>query len=153
MNRNIHRAIWYLFTTMLSIFSICTIRIFDGYNWPFYAVTANAVISLFGLIFHVHLDEREQKRPAMLAARINNIGVACSDFESEYYNPNLAFGAYNKAFELGDNSALINLAKAYATGLGTNVKSIMANNLLDAANYTGNRDNFFADNTWIKAKA
>lgn len=98
-------------------------------------------------------DPENAKELALLAARINNIGVACSDFESEYYNPNLAFGAYNKAFELGDNSALINLAKAYATGLGTNVKSIMANNLLDAANYTGNRDNFFADNTWIKAKA
>ena len=96
MNRNIHRAIWYLFTTMLSIFSICTIRIFDGYNWPFYAVTANAVISLFGLIFHVHLDEREQKRPAMLAARIllllNSlsvfvmIGFSLFILNSQYHN-------------------------------------------------------------------
>jgi len=81
---------------MLSIFSICTIRIFDGYNWPFYAVTANAVISLFGLIFHVHLDEREQKRPAMLAARIllllNSlsvfvmIGFSLFILNSQYHN-------------------------------------------------------------------
>ena len=79
MSRNKNRAIWYLFTTMLSIFSISTIRIFDGYNWPFYAVTANAVISLLGLMFHVHIDEREQKRPIMIAARIllllNSISV------------------------------------------------------------------------------
>ncbi len=79
MNRNKRRAVWYLFTTMLSIFSICTIRIFDGFNWPFYAVTANAVISLLGLIFHVHINERDQKHPVMLAARIllllNSISV------------------------------------------------------------------------------
>ena len=43
MSKNKHWAIWYLFTTMLSIFSICTIRIFDGFNWPFYAVTVNAL--------------------------------------------------------------------------------------------------------------
>ena len=70
MNRNRHRAIWYLFTTMLSIFNICTIRIFDGYNWPFYAVTVNALISLCGLIFHVHVDTRSGKYPVMIIARI-----------------------------------------------------------------------------------
>ncbi len=79
MNGNKHRAVWYLFTTMLSIFSICTIRIFDGYNWPFYAVTANAIISLLGLVVHVHFDVRKQKHPAMLVARIlllvNSISV------------------------------------------------------------------------------
>lgn len=90
MNRSKHRAIWYLFTTMLSIFSICTIRIFDGFNWPFWAVTVNAVISLFGLIFHVHIDERDQKRPPMLAARIllllNSISVFCDDRIQSVYS-------------------------------------------------------------------
>ena len=79
MNGNKHKAVWYLFTTMLSIFSICTIRIFDGYNWPFYAVTANAIISLLGLVVHVHFDVRSQKHPVMLVARIllllNSISV------------------------------------------------------------------------------
>ena len=51
MAGNKNKATWFLFTTLLSIFNICTIRIFDGYNWPFYAVTVNAVFSLGGLIF------------------------------------------------------------------------------------------------------
>ena len=97
MNRNEHRAIWYLFTTMLSIFSICTIRIFDGYNWPFFAVTGNAVVSLCGLIFHVHIDERDQKRPVMVATRLilllNSIsvfvmiGFSMFILCSQYHNP------------------------------------------------------------------
>ena len=79
MNGNKHKAVWYLFTTMLSIFSICTILIFDGYNWPFYAVTANAIISLLGLVVHVHFDVSHHKHPAMLVARLllllNSISV------------------------------------------------------------------------------
>ena len=63
MSKNKHWAIWYLFTTMLSIFSICTIRIFDGFNWPFYAVTVNALISLGGLVFHIHMEEHARKTP------------------------------------------------------------------------------------------
>ena len=63
-------AVWYLFTTLLSIFNICTIRIFDGYNWPFYAVTANAVLSLGGLVFHMHMNEEMRKRLAVKAARL-----------------------------------------------------------------------------------
>ena len=70
MSKNKHWAIWYLFTTMLSIFSICTIRIFDGFNWPFYAVTVNALISLGGLVFHIHMEEHARKSPGLLAARI-----------------------------------------------------------------------------------
>ena len=80
MNGNKHKAVWYLFTTMLSIFSICTILIFDGYNWPFYAVTANAIISLLGLVVHVHFDVSHHKHPAMLVARLllllNSISVS-----------------------------------------------------------------------------
>ena len=83
MAKSKNRAIWYLFTTMLSIFNICTIRIFDGFNWPFYAVTVNAVISLCGLIFHVHLNQRDQKRPLLIAVRIllllNSICIICSN--------------------------------------------------------------------------
>ena len=71
MSKNKHWAIWYLFTTMLSIFSICTIRIFDGFNWPFYAVTVNALISLGGLVFHIHMEEHARKSPGLLAARIS----------------------------------------------------------------------------------
>ena len=97
MNGNNRMAVWYLFTTMLSIFSICTIRIFDGFNWPFYAVTANAVISLLGLVFYVHFDVRYQKHPVVLVARIllllNSIsvflmiGFSLFILRSQYHNP------------------------------------------------------------------
>lgn len=110
MNRNIRRAVWYLFTTMLSIFSICTIRIFDGFNWPFYAVSVNAVISLLGLIFHVHIDECHQKHPAMLAARIllllNSvsvfvmIGFSLFILSSQYHNPLRTDGFISSPSEL-----------------------------------------------------
>ena len=97
MAKSKNRAIWYLFTTMLSIFNICTIRIFDGFNWPFYAVTVNAVISLCGLILHVHLNQRDQKRPLLIAVRIllllNSIsvfvmiGFSMFILNSQYHNP------------------------------------------------------------------
>ena len=67
MTKNKHFATWYFFTTLLSIFNICTIRIFDGFNWPFYAVTANAILSLGGLILHMHLNEELRKRLWMKA--------------------------------------------------------------------------------------
>lgn len=96
MTKNIHRAIWYLFTTMLSIFNICTIQIFDGFNWPFYAVTVNALASLAGLIFHIHIEERAQKSPLMLTTRIllllNSvsvfvmIGFSLFILSSQYHN-------------------------------------------------------------------
>lgn len=97
-------------------------------------------------------DPENTKELARIAALINNVGVACANPESETYNPDLAFEAYKKAADMGDKSALCNLGKAYAIGLGTTVKTIKANKLLDEGNYMGNRDNFFADNTWIKAK-
>ena len=56
MTGNKRLSIWFLFTTIVSIFNICTIRIF-AVNWPLYVVTANAVISLFGLILHMHMNE------------------------------------------------------------------------------------------------
>ena len=97
ITRNKRWAIWYLVTTMLSIFSICTIRIFDGFNWPFYAVTANALISLGGLIFHIHTEEHVRKSPVMLATRIllllNSvsvfvmIGFSLFILSSQYHNP------------------------------------------------------------------
>ena len=62
MTGNKKAATWFLFTTLLSIFNICTIRIFDGYNWPFYAVTANAVLSLGGLVFHMHANKAARKQ-------------------------------------------------------------------------------------------
>ena len=70
MAGNKNKATWFLFTTLLSIFNICTIRIFDGYNWPFYAVTVNAVLSLGGLIFHMHEDETSRKHILMKAVRL-----------------------------------------------------------------------------------
>ena len=93
------------------------------------------------------------KELAIIAARINNLGVACSDPASDSYDPDLAFAAYTKAAELGDNSARTNLAKAYAVGLGTEVNMARANQLLDESGYKANRDSFFADKTWVKAKA
>lgn len=56
MTGNKRLSIWFLFTTVVSIFNMCTIRIFAT-NWPLYVVTANAVISLFGLILHMHMNE------------------------------------------------------------------------------------------------
>ena len=70
MVKNSYRAIWYLFTTMMSIFSISCIRIFDGFNWPFYTVTVNALISLCGLVFYIHRREDDVKTPALSAVKI-----------------------------------------------------------------------------------
>lgn len=79
MIKNTRWAIWYLFTTMLSIFSISSIRIFDGFNWPFYLVTVNAVISLCGLIFHIHVSDQTERSPVKTAARflllLNSLSV------------------------------------------------------------------------------
>ena len=54
-------ALWFIFCTLLSIFNICTIEIFDGLDWPFYAVTLNAVVSILGIIYHMHVDENRTK--------------------------------------------------------------------------------------------
>ena len=97
MTGNKHKAVWFLFTTLLSIFSICTIRIFDGFNWPFYAVTANAVFSLAGLVYHMHEDEAVRKHPLMKAFRflllLNSVsvflmlGLSLFILSSQYHNP------------------------------------------------------------------
>ncbi len=99
MRRNTSKAAWFLFTTLLSIFSISTIRIFDGFNWPFYAVTANAVISLGGLIFQLHVEDRVQKRPVVRAMYIVLIvdsvsvflmlGLSLFILTSQYHNPQI----------------------------------------------------------------
>lgn len=97
MTGNKHKATWFLFTTLLSIFNICTIRIFDGYNWPFYAVTGNAILSLGGLVFHMHEDKAARKRLLMRAARLllllNSVsvflmlGFSLFILNSQYHNP------------------------------------------------------------------
>ena len=97
MTGNKHKATWFLFTTLLSIFNICTIRIFDGYNWPFYAVTGNAILSLGGLIFHMHEDKTARKRLLMRAAQLllllNSVsvflmlGFSLFILNSQYHNP------------------------------------------------------------------
>lgn len=70
MRKNTNKALWFFLTTLISIFSICTIRIFDGFNWPFYAVALNALVSLGGLVFQLHADERVQKKPLFKVARV-----------------------------------------------------------------------------------
>ena len=45
------------------------------------------------------------------------------------------------------------LNAAYAVGLGTEVNMARANQLLDESGYKANRDSFFADKTWVRAKA
>lgn len=98
-------------------------------------------------------DPENTKELAQLAAYINNIGVACcSDAESESYNPDLAFKAFSKAAELGQKDAVLNLAKAYGTGLGTKQDMDKANELLDQAKYQGNRDYFLGTPTWTQAR-
>ncbi len=109
MSRNKRNTIWYLFTTMLSLFSICTIRIFDGFNWPFYAVTGNAIVSLCGLVFHIHLDIRTRKGPILTAANIilllNSlsvfvmIGFSLFILSSQYHNPLRSDGALSTPAE------------------------------------------------------
>lgn len=97
MTGNKKVATWFLFTTLLSIFNICTIRIFDGYNWPFYAVTANAVLSLGGLVFHMHANKAARKQLLTRVVRIllllNSIsvfamlGFSLFILSSQYHNP------------------------------------------------------------------
>ena len=100
MTKHTWKAVWFLFTTLLSIFSIVTIRIFDGFNWPFYAVTANAVISLAGLIFQLHADEGLRKKTlvrilsALLALASVSVflmlGLSLFILTSQYHNPQTA---------------------------------------------------------------
>ena len=111
MTKNKHFATWYFFTTLLSIFNICTIRIFDGFNWPFYAVTANAILSLGGLVLHMHLNEELRKRLWMKAGRflllLNSVSVflmlALSLFilTSQYHNPQKPDRIVSSAEEIG----------------------------------------------------
>ena len=103
-------ATWFLFTTLLSIFNICTIRIFDGYNWPFYAVTANAILSLGGLAFHMHADKAARK---LLVARVVRIlllmnsisvfvmlGFSLFILTSQYHNPQVPDKTVSSAAEV-----------------------------------------------------
>ena len=110
MTRNRHWATWYLFTTLLGIFNICTIRIFDGYNWPFYAVTANVVLSLGGLIFQMHVNETAKKRMLTRAAQLilflNSVsvflmlGLSMFILTSQYHNPQTPYRSISSAAEL-----------------------------------------------------
>ncbi len=95
MSANKNKAIWFLFTTMLSIFNICTIYIFAR-NWPFYAVTLNAILSLGGLVFQMHVDDKRQKKLSLLPVRIilwiNSVsvflmlGLSLFTLTSQYHN-------------------------------------------------------------------
>lgn len=110
MTRNRHWTTWYLFTTLLGIFNICTIRIFDGYNWPFYAVTANVVLSLGGLIFQMHVNETAKKRMLTRAAQLilflNSVsvflmlGLSMFILTSQYHNPQTPYRSISSAAEL-----------------------------------------------------
>ena len=130
MARNKRFATWYFFTTLLSIFNICTIRIFDGYNWPFYAVTANAVLSLGGLVLQMHMNEALRKHLLIKAARIllllNSIsvflmlGLSLFILTSQYHNPQTPDRAVSSAGELkqvmeesGKNMVLLETDQLY----------------------------------------
>ena len=112
MAGNKNKATWFLFTTLLSIFNICTIRIFDGYNWPFYAVTANAVLSLGGLVFHMHADKAARKRMITRAVRflllLNSVsvflmlGLSLFILTSQYHNPQAPDRKITSAGELAE---------------------------------------------------
>ena len=111
MAGNKNKATWFLFTTLLSIFNICTIRIFDGYNWPFYAVTVNAVLSLGGLVFHMHEDKTARKRLVTGIVRLllllNSVsvflmlGLSLFILTSQYHNPQTPDKVLPSAAELG----------------------------------------------------
>ena len=100
-NTKWHRyaALWFIFCALLSIFNICTIYIFDGSDWPYYAVLLNAVVSLIGIIYHMHADERRSETgrirraiPHLILA-LNSLMVFPMLFLSlftlsgEYHNP------------------------------------------------------------------
>jgi len=109
MSVNRNRAIWYFFTTLLTIFNICTIRIFDR-GWPLYVVTANAIVSLCGLVYHMHVDKIAAKRPFMRFVRamlfLNSISVAVMlllslfILNSQYHNRLTADGKVNSEEEV-----------------------------------------------------
>ena len=92
-------ALWFIFCALLSIFNICTIQIFDGFDWPFYAVLLNAAVSFVGIVYHMHTDEKrpEERRMRWLALRVvlvlNSLMVFPMLFLSlftlsgEYHNP------------------------------------------------------------------
>ena len=96
MSANKPKAIWFLFTTMLSIFNICTIQIFAGLTWSFYAVTINALLSLGGLILQLHVEPKDQKRKALIPLHVilwvNSVsvflmmGLSLFTLESQYHN-------------------------------------------------------------------
>ena len=110
MTGNKKAATWFLFTTLLSIFNICTIRIFDGYNWPFYAVTANAILSLGGLAFHMHADKAARKllvaRVVRILLLLNSIsvfvmlGFSLFILTSQYHNPQVPDKTVSSAEEV-----------------------------------------------------
>ena len=110
MTGNKKAATWFLFTTLLSIFNICTIRIFDGYNWPFYAVTANAILSLGGLAFHMHADKAARKllvaRVVRILLLLNSIsvfvmlGFSLFILTSQYHNPQVPDKTVSSAAEV-----------------------------------------------------
>lgn len=60
--RHRYAALWFIFCALLSIFNICTIYIFDGLDWPYYAVLLNAVVSFLGIVYHMQVDESQSAK-------------------------------------------------------------------------------------------
>ena len=67
MNRHHGAVLWFILCALLSIFNIRTIQIFDGFDWPFYAVLVNAVVSTVGIAYHMRAEESERKRSGLTA--------------------------------------------------------------------------------------
>ena len=97
--RHRYAALWFIFCALLSIFNICTIYIFDGYDWPYYAVVLNAAVSFLGIVYHVHASEKQPEKGRLRNAvprpllTLNSVMVfpmlALSLFtlSGEYHNP------------------------------------------------------------------
>ena len=65
MKKHRFATLWFILCTLLSIFNVSTIQIFDGFDWPFYAVALNAVILFCGIVYHVHADEAQSSQEGL----------------------------------------------------------------------------------------
>ena len=79
MKRHEVAALWFILCALLSIFNVCTIQIFDGFDWPFYAVSTNAVLSVVGIFYHMHAqDRRRGQNHTRLPERVGSVLLAAN---------------------------------------------------------------------------
>ena len=96
-------ALWLILCTLFAIFNVCTIQIFDGFDWPFYAVALNALISVCGIGYYMHTDTNKPSSQGHLRRMVANTLFAANSilvFPMLWLSLFTLSGEYHNALEV-----------------------------------------------------